>query len=83
MPFVFELKASTGSGGGGAIRESTGRNLGFHQGAQSDSAKRGGDLRSRPGLWKDRRLVVSGSAALPPLPGGRWEKFEFPVFFEK
>jgi len=36
------------------------------------SAKRGGDLRSRPVPWKDVSLVVSRSATLPPRPGNAW-----------
>jgi len=42
LSFIFEAKAWTGRGGGGAIRESTGRDLAITNDAKSDSAKSGG-----------------------------------------
>ncbi|MBP1712052.1 MAG: hypothetical protein H6Q42_255, partial [Deltaproteobacteria bacterium] len=50
---------------------------------QSDSVKRGGDLRSRPALWKVHRLVISRSPTLPPRPRGRLELLELLIFLEK
>ena len=50
---------------------------------QSDSAKRGGDLKSRPTLWKDHCLVISRSPMLPLRPRERLELLEPLIFLEK
>jgi hypothetical protein len=75
LAFVFEVKAWTGRGDGGAIRESTGRDLGLHQRNQKDFRK---ERRKAYGLrlilWENRCLVVSRSATLPPRPGGAWKQ---------
>jgi len=80
---VFEAKAWTGRGGGGAIRESTGRNPGLPQRNQKGFRK---ERRKACGprliLWKNPCLVVSRSATLPPRPGGVW-KYSSSLYYLK
>jgi hypothetical protein len=84
LAFVFEAKAWTGRGSGGAIRESTGWDHNFSRRSQKAFRK---ERRKACGLrlapWKHHSLVVSRSAALPPCPGGRLELLEPFLFFKK
>ena len=80
---IFEAKAWMRRGGGGAIRESTGRDLGVHQVRPKRFRKeRRQACGFRPLRWKDQRLLVSRSATLPRA-RGRWELPEPFVFFAK
>ena len=84
LPFIFRARTWTGRGGGGAIRKSTGWDLSLPQRNQMGFRK---ERRKACGLrlflWKNRRLVVLRSAALPPRPCPGSEGFDPLMFLQK
>jgi hypothetical protein len=79
LPYIFRARTWTGRGGGGAIRKSTGWDLSFASAKPNGFPQR----KARPFLWKNRRLVVLRSVALPPRPAEALELHEPFLFFEK